>query len=199
MTNISLVDICNNAMSEFGHDVVITSLSDTTSAEAVKCARLLPVARLAVFSAGHPWSFLLRNPDASARVLANVAPLPGYDAVYAVPADAIMFVGAFDGADCALSHLASGGYVHVMGCAATLRYTRMVEQSERWNVAGVLAVQAELAYRLARIMKAGPKELESLRVDAARQLSSSKSLDSVSSRRNIGTATRRNPYVARRR
>jgi len=200
MTTVSAVDICNDAMSLFGHDEEITSLDPAvdSSAEAVKCARQLDLARRHVFTR-HAWSFLSQSPDAAGLECAAVNPLPGHAAVYAPPADAIKIIGALDSAGEQLSYTLNDGYMHTKAAADVIRYTLDQPEVERWSLDGVLAVTAELAYRLCRVMMPSDGKLvASLRADAAEQLRASKSADNAQSRRETGKGSA-NPYMQARR
>lgn len=200
MTSVSNVDICNDAMALFGHDFEITSLDPEVdrSAETLKCARLLPVARRHIFSK-HPWSFLTQSPQAAGLLCQEIAPLPGYGAVYAIPANVIKIIGAIDSTGRHLGYMLADGVLHTKEQAGRLFYTTDEPQAERWSHDAVVAVTAELAYRLCRVMlpKSGPL-LESLRADAADQLRASQVADNSFVRRNIGKPAA-NPYMQARR
>lgn len=121
---MTIIDICNNALADIGHDREITSLDPAadSSAEARRCALFYPRA-LADIVHRHPWRFLTQTIPGAAVAVGTVDPLPGFESVYAPPAAAAAIQSAVDADGAPVPYTVQDGLIHARRDVDTFAFT----------------------------------------------------------------------------
>lgn len=194
---MTILDICNNALADLGHDAVITSLDPAAdpSREASRCALFYPRARAEVLSV-HPWSFNTVT-EAAVRVEAAESTLlvPGFTFCYAAPTSSLRINDLLSADGQSLSFLRQSGLLHAREEADTLLYTIDAEDPADWPALVQEAVIACLAHKLARPMAKSQRVTAEAAQTYGAALATAKHADNLSTRRETGTP---NPFKSAR-
>ncbi len=186
------VDICNNALSEIGHDRMIETLSES-SAEAAKCALQLPFVRQSVFCS-RSWKWM-RSEPLEPLEYPGAAVLPGYSSVWHLPADRLGVGRVADAAGEPMQWEVRGNALHTRGVPALIETTRDIEDPAQWPEYIAQAVSAALAHKLAALLSKSGDVLRMTRESAAIALAEAKRRDAVNHQSQPGV---KNPYASAR-
>ena len=195
---MTVIDICNNALADIGHDREITSLDPAadSSAEARRCALFYPRA-LADIVHRHPWRFLTQTIPGEAVAVGTVDPLPGFESVYAPPAAAAAIQSAVDAAGAPVPYTVRDGLIHARRDVDTFAFTSadLAADPSLWPPPFAEAVTAALALRLARVITGSDASVRAAAQAYAETIAAARRHDRMTSSSTPGEA---NPYLSAR-
>ena len=195
---MTVIDICNNALADIGHDREITSLdpSADTSSEARRCALFYPRALSDVIHA-HPWRFITQTVPGDSVLVTTVDPLPGFESVYAPPAQAAAIQSAIDETGDPVPYTMQDGLIHARRDVDTFAFTSadLAADPSLWPPPFAEAVIAALALRLARVITGSDAAAKTAAQAYAQAIAAARRHDRMTSSSTPGES---NPYLSAR-